>query len=566
MPRVLEPQRMPARVTSTEKAAPERVAFGSRHASLREAFTSSTDRRNDLLILLLLCATVFVLCCLRGATKPFWFDEVASAHIAAAPTWHDTLQRSRLVDLHPPLEPLLVRTCFLIFGPHEFAGHLPSVLALTIAVGSLFLFLRRRVSVPYALFGALLPLCNADVFAYATEARSYGLLLGAVCVAVLAYDTLLSGRHLVLARVLLALSLTAVLQAHLFGTFAAAAFVLAEVVRTVRLRRFDWRTWVAILLPWISCLTYIPLLRIQAAGHGSPMVYEQQNRTSLKKGILFFHQTLYLPIAPLIKIVALVLLCVRFFPTRTFRRFFGLDSELGVLLGVLLAFPILVTVLLRVRAPGSGFFPRYAIPAVCPAFLLLTGLIAWRAGEDRRVALLFLAAVLVGCAVTLAEVPHAVATVARNGLFGAPPGLANTGGVDRICPGIPLVLNDALEFLEADFRLGPQIEPRMVYLTDPAASLRLEHENATEAVNGMSRAFETPHHVQLPQPFLTEHPDFLLLIKPHHTGWLADALTEEHARMQSLGKVKFAGSNDDLWLVSQPGVAPVAATPNCPSH
>jgi hypothetical protein len=549
---------MPAWVTSPDRtgATAGPPQFGA----------PSAWSRRDLLVLLLLCGTVFLLCAIRGATHPFWFDEVASAHLADAPTWHETLQRSRQVDLHPPLEPVLVRLSFLVFGPHEFAGHLPSVIALTVAIGSIFVFLKRRLSTVFALFGALLPICDADVFSYATEARSYGLLFGAVCLAVLAYDTVLREEHPVLARVGLALSLTAVLQAHLFGTFAAFAFVVAELVRTLRLRRIDPATWTAVLLPWASCLTYIPLLQIQAAGHGSPMIYEKEHQTSLKKGLLFYHETIYLPIAPLIKVAALVLLCVRFFPSQSFLRVFRIPRELLALLLILLAFPIFVTVLLQVRAPGSGFFPRYAIPAVCPAFLLLTGLLAWRGGESRWVSLLFLLTVLVGCAVTLAEVPRSLATVARNGLFGAPPGLQATGGVEAVCPNLPLVMNDALEFLEADFRLKPQQESRMIYLADPVASLRLEHENATEAVAGMSRAYGTPHHVLAPAPFLAEHPDFLLLLKPHHTGWVADAMTEEHARMQSLGKYRFAGSNDELWLVTQPGSGPIAATANCPAH
>src|SRR5579875_4152265 len=91
-------------------------------------------QRNDWLILAVLTFSVLVLSCLRGATTPFWFDEVATAHIAGAPTLHDTLELSRRVDLHPPLEPTLVRLSFHLFGPHEFAGHLPSVLALTVAV------------------------------------------------------------------------------------------------------------------------------------------------------------------------------------------------------------------------------------------------------------------------------------------------------------------------------------------------------------------------------------------------------------------------------------------------
>jgi hypothetical protein len=549
---------MPAWVTSPPDTA-------ASQPTNRQAQPASS-RKSDRLTLLVLCVLVFLAAALRGVIHPMWFDEVATTHIAGARSWNEMIRLSRLVDLHPPLEPILVRLSFHLFGAHEFGAHLPSVLGLTTAVGCLFAFLRRRVNIFYAVAGALLPICNPDLFSYVTEARPYGLLFGAVSVAVLAYDTLLREEHPVAARIFLAISLTAALQSHLFGTFAAGAFILAETVRTARTRRIDVATWIAVLLPWLSCVTYIPLLRIQAAGHGSPMVYEEKNRTSLAKGVLFYYSTFYTPIAPFFKLVALVLLCVRYFPAPRFTRYFQITPELGTALLVLLASPILVTVLLHLRAPGSGFFPRYAIAAVPPALLLISGIIAWRAGESRPAALILLIAVLIGCALSLSEVPGAAATVARHGVTGAPPDLDKTGDVEGLCPQLPLVMNDALEFLEADFRLGPAHESRMVYLTDPAESLRLEHENATQAVNGMSRAFETSHHVLPAASFLAAHPDFVLLMRPRHTGWLGDKLQEEHARIELLGHYKFAGNNSDLYLVTQPGKGPYSATPGCPAH
>ncbi len=551
---------MPARVTSPLDTAVSGKAL--RHPG----HTPPQAQDRDRLILALLCALTLLVGSVRGATTPFWFDEVATAHIAAAPTWHGMLQLSRQVDLHPPLEDILVRFSFRLFGPHEFAGHLPSVLALTLAVGCVFAFLRRRVAWPYAVLGALLPLANTEFFSSVTQARPYGVFLGAVCAGVLAYDTVLRGVHLRLARLALAVALLTMLQAHLFGTFAAGSFVLAEGIRTMRLRRVDGPLWLALLLPWLSCVTYVPLLKIQGASQGSPMVYEERNRTSLARGLLFYHQALYLPLAPLLKFVVIVLVCVRSFPSRAFRIFFQAPPELAALLLTLLAAPVLVTVLLYVRAPESGFFARYGIAAACPASLLLAGLIAWRAGENFRVSLLLLAATVVACAGNLTDLPEALRSVAHNGLFAAPPGLDQTGGVERLCPHLPLVINDSLHFLEFDFHLRPSTEKRMVYVSDPAASLRLEHENATQAVVGLSRAFATPHRVVPASPFLAAHPDFVLLVRPRHTGWLTDLLAEQHARTRWLGHFKFAGSNADLWLVSQLGALPIAAQPDCPAH
>lgn len=528
--------------------------------------TVPPGNRRDLLVLGILCALVFLLGCLRGAAKPFWYDEIATVHIAAAPTWAETLRLSHTVDLHPPLEPALVRLSFSVFGPHEFAGHLPSVLSFTLAVGSVFLFLRRRCSLVYALFGALLLLCNQDIFDAATEARPYGLLLGAVCVGVLAYDIVLHKKHPVAARLVLALSLVAMLQSHLFGVFAAGAFAFAELVRTLRTRRIDQLTWLVILLPWLSCVTYVPLLRAQAGGPGSPLIYEVKDRSSVRKGLLFYYQSLYVPLAPLIKAVALVLLCLRFFPARSFGRTFKLRGEQLALLGVLLATPILVTLLLAIRAPGSGFFPRYAVAAACPATLLLAGAIAWRAGENPRAGSLLLTFVLIGCAFSFSEIPQAVRAVSHNHLVGPPPGYEQTGGVERLCPTLPLVMDSALQFLESDFRLPANAESRMVYLTDVAESLRLDHQTATQAVAGESSAFHTPHHVLQAGPFLAAHPDFLLMLRPRHPGWLSDLLQERHAAVLPLGHFQFTGASTELWLVTQPGTGPFPVTAACPAH
>ena len=542
----------------------------TRASSFRSAFSAENSERGTprqrTLVLASLCTFVVLLASLRGATRPLWFDEIVTADIAGAQSWHGMLLRSRAIDLHPPLEPALVRLSFGLFGPHEFGAHLPSVLAFTIAVASLFVFLSRRVPFVFAAAGALLPLADAEVAYYSVEARPYALLFGAASLGLLAYDTVLRSevhsRRLTAWRLVLAFSIVVLLQAHLFGTLAAVCFFVVEAFRTIRLRRFDWQTWAAVALPWLSCITYVALLRNQAgaAGSGSSggsgLIYELKDRVSLLHGLGFYHGFLYLPLAPLLKVLLVVLVLAPFFPGKSFFRYAGVTPELSLLLLLLLLMPISVTVLLKLKAPGSGFFPRYSIVAVAPAFILLTVGFAWRAVNSRGLAWVFLLGVLLTCAASFSDLPTGLGTLDPAHPFAAPRGVASTGGVDRICPGLPLVVDNPLQFLESDNRLPPETMGRMVYLYDSAEALRLEHHNSSEAVGAITTVFERPRHAVPGLPFLATHPHLLLLMRPRKPGWVSDELKEKHASLEDLGRYRFTGENLTLALVSQDGTAP----------
>ena len=115
------------------------------------------------LTLIALCLLTMVLGLVRGASIPYWADELATFHIAQVPAWSEMVRFNQKMDLNPPLEPTLVWLSMHVFGHREFAGRVPSVAAFMVVVACMFVFLCRRVSLSFAAAGALFLLCNEGI-------------------------------------------------------------------------------------------------------------------------------------------------------------------------------------------------------------------------------------------------------------------------------------------------------------------------------------------------------------------------------------------------------------------
>ncbi len=505
--------------------------------------------RGEWLLLMALCALALLLGMVRGASIPFWSDELATVHIADAPTWTEMMRRSHAADLNPPLEPTLVRLSFHAFGVDEFAGRLPTVIGFTILVACIFLYLRRRVPVSFAAMGALLLLLNDDVSHYATEARPYALLLGMLGIALLSYDAVLRpGRHRWVARLFLFVGIAGMLLSHVFGLLTVAAFLLAEAVRSLRRHRIDLGTWAALLLPLVSCVTYIPLFRQQPGGH--TLVYNEASRASLFKAAELYHSLVYKPIAILIVLAFFFLLLLRRYPRQRLLEFLQFPAEVWCLLVGLLATPILVALVFHFRAPGAGFYSRYSLATIVPAYILLALFFAWRAEGSTTIGRSLAVLALLGALFTFSDVPGEALHLRHRGLLAAPDESASAGGVSAVMPDLPLVVNDALRFFEADYRLKPADTQRMVYVTDESEALRLEKNSATESIAWMALTFHI-HSAVIPyRQFIQAHRKFLVLGLLDHRGWFLDEMMQRGADVRLLGTYKFAGYNQDLWLVT----------------
>lgn len=521
-------------------------------ASPEAAHSQPQLTRRARLLLIFICLLTVLVGTIRGANKPFWSDELATMHIALAPTWGSMIARSQKADLNPPLEPTLVRLSCSVLGPHEFAGRLPSILAFSVFLGALFLIFLRHFPLWWAFFGALLPLVSEQASYSLTEARPYALLLASLGLAFWAYGRLLENnpRRLLLTRLVLVFSLCGLLLSHIFGSYAVAAFLFAEAVRTFRRRRFDWQMWVLLLLPLLCCITYAPLFHQQSGG--SVLIYSEYSRVNLKEALRTYYELLAIPTSALTKLALVIIFFLPFFPKVNFFRYISRRLEFWGLLAGLLATPLIVAAVFMWRAPYSAFYPRYSLAVIVPGYLLLVGFLAWRSGENTILSQVLSVCALIGVCYTFADVPHDLREIAHQGLLAAPALSTSDGGVHEIRPDLPLVVNDAHHFMTADYELPSDETTRMVYVTDKKEALRLTHQNAGESVADMALAFHIRSRIEPYQTFMQTHHQFLLLEATARKDWFMEDLQEHHASFQLLKTVTFAGFPERLWLVTTP--------------
>src|ERR1700730_13360124 len=200
----------------------------------------------------------------RFGIQPLDHDELYTFYIAQTPSLEKLLELTRTVDLHPPLSYLLIRAAFAVFGAHIWVCRLPSVLAFFFTTGLVFWFLKRILSPSYGLMGVLLVWISP--FSYHAEvARPYSLLLFFTTLMLIGWfrATQESSRR---GPALAAITLAGfgMLLSHVLAVFVYASFLAAEVVRFWSRRKPDWRLLLLLLLPAVSVITYLPLMRNRA--------------------------------------------------------------------------------------------------------------------------------------------------------------------------------------------------------------------------------------------------------------------------------------------------------------
>jgi Dolichyl-phosphate-mannose-protein mannosyltransferase len=141
---------------------------------------SSADwlETHPLTTLVIVAAAYFAVTSYLARLKPLWSDEFYTLYIAKAGfkgAWEILLTGA---DQHPPTFYWLTNICLQLFRFGPAILRLPELIAFWIMLLCLFLVIARKTSNLIAYFAMVLP-CLTPIYAYAFEARGYGLLLGA---------------------------------------------------------------------------------------------------------------------------------------------------------------------------------------------------------------------------------------------------------------------------------------------------------------------------------------------------------------------------------------------------
>ena len=254
------------------------VACKDRPAPQAPPRTSRADRicsainQNPATTLASLIAFYLVIACAQAAAKLLWTDELITLAVAHQGSLQGIWRALAAgVDPNPPLSHWLVLESTRVFGQSALAIRLPGLLCVLLAIVCLWAILRRWVEPIYAAVGILAFMATRG-FDYAYDARSYALLMGfamaSLALWLIACDHAETPRDWPpqnLARIAaltgMALALALGPSSNYYGVLAFFPIAAGEILRTVRLRRLEPGTWLAMAAGALPLLAFRPLIR-----------------------------------------------------------------------------------------------------------------------------------------------------------------------------------------------------------------------------------------------------------------------------------------------------------------
>jgi len=359
--------------------------------------------------------------------------------------------------------------------------------------------LKRRVPVPYALAGMLLPVVT-EAWSYACQARAYGLMLGAGAFAILMWDTAGGGyRGRKLALVGLTLGLVAALSTHMMAVMLGLPLALGEILRSLERRRIDFPVWIAFALSIPSVVIY-PKVLAAASGLDLNGLYPRPG------AIATFYAVLLKPAVLPVLLAAIAVYIAGWSPVAKGR--FSLPRYLVI---ALLACAALPAVFITIAFLSHHFFfvTRYGLLSIIGVAALLAACAASVCLGSLRCG----AAIVVVLAGWIAVSRVAPAFKRSNGPQAAfaeqYPLLRGT-----IRGELPVLVSDPTAFFLSSFYYSDADAARLHFVTDVEGAAR----SAGEAINHellarIQHALPMRSSIELYSEFVRRNPHFVVYVQ-----------------------------------------------------
>jgi Dolichyl-phosphate-mannose-protein mannosyltransferase len=474
-----------------------------------------------------------------AAHKQMWNDELFTYYLALLPN-ASTLRHALLTGAEqiPPTFHLLTRGAFALFGTGQVAIRLPEIAAFLIMMLCLYRFVTAISSPFYGLIGMVTPLVT-DAYRYAYEARPYALVLGFSGLALVCWQES-TGPRRPWAIGGLVLALAATLSSHYYGVLTFAGIGIGQVIRSWKRGKLDVPLWAALGVgAAVPILAFWPFIT-RAAGYASTF----SSPPSRLGQVLDFYRQLLLPgTSPL---EATLLLAAAYGLTVTPSP----SSESPVRyawadLGAGFGFAVVPAIAFALgKVATHAFVHRYALASVLGISILLALVVYYLPRGRAVVGMGYLVLVIVWF--PLAQ---------RNSLRTLDEDVSVTNtAIDLLRAQddrLPIVASEPHIFMTLAHYAPPEITSRLVYLTDPAASLRHLGHNSVD--RGMSELIGPWFHlpVQAYAPFLRSHRTFLVYGNLGWLNWVTTQLCEDHRVLELQSRV----DEDYLFLVHDPETA-----------
>jgi hypothetical protein len=497
------------------------------------------------------------------ASRHLDHDELFTFYIAQAQTLRDLLKLTHTIDLHPPLSYLLVRASFAIFGVSAWSCRLPFLLAFLATSGLLFFFLCRILSPLHGLISTLL-LWTTPYAHLANEARPYSLLLCFTALMLVSWYRVVDGNRPGGNRwdvAMVTASGFGLLLSHMLGVLSWAAFLGAELSRLRIRRKPDWRLWAALVVPFVSVFTYLPLIRLRYE-----VTFSEVYQVSFRRLASCYWEAFRYLVTPLTLIVLIVVAWPFLAKQRdiTFQR---ASTEAAVPLRSLLLFLFLVPLAIGALflRTGAPFYERYGAAFLIPCVLFPALLLGYRTDCNRYAAsgvsvLLAVLLILNTCGKAwLVEQLSNIAPprVAARLLYlialppVGPPALKSpvppyleralatvppVSHLEALYPDLPLVAGNGPTFLELDQYQDAALTQRLYVLTNHEAASTITHATLFDHYERVKAAFPIGGRVLPYCAFLDKYSEFLVLGRYNHPDtWLLKKLEMDGAKLSIVG-------------------------------
>jgi hypothetical protein len=456
--------------------------------------------------------------------KPLWNDELYTFYMAKLPSLSDLWAAlSTGGEQIPPFFYMLTQTSLMLFGTSELSLRLPEIIGFWAMCLCLYRFISKRAHVLCGFLAMLFPLVTG-AYDYASEARPYGLIMGFSGLSLVFWQSATEKVNRLPYLAGLAISLAAAVSCHYYAVFILLPLAFAEAVRCLSLKRIDLPVWTAFALGMSPLLAFLPL--IQRAMSYSGTFWAKSGWTSIPE----FYVSLLLPaVIPLMTLVVLAAVYPVFSSPLPDEENPTLTSYEWVAIFGFMAIPIAVIALTKV---GTGAFTdRYAMEAVVGCGLIFA-LGARRALNNQRA---------ITAALTLCLCVFFVALGAK--YFGmASDKIAAREQTEKLIlsvgyPDLPVVTSDSHVFMTLNHYGSPDIVRRLIFLSDPEASLRYLGHNSVE--KGMLDLVKPWFGLRVEEydQFMTTGQRFLVYGNADNfMNWLLSELISSGARVELRGR------------------------------
>ncbi|HYL34753.1 MAG TPA: hypothetical protein VEV17_02440 [Bryobacteraceae bacterium] len=481
-------------------------------------------------ILAVLCYGVLFLliCSVVAATKPMWFDELATYYPARLPTVGALLDFFwRGLDVHTATTSLVLRVTMRAFGDGPVTDRMPFAMGYLVLCMSIFIFVVRRCPAIYAAAAMILPMLTAS-FYFATEIRCYGLLLGFTGIALVSWQAAAEGSKRKLAVATLFLSLAGTICCHYYALFLWVPLGLAELTRWWLRKRLDWPVCLALVLSALVILLFIAPIQAARGAYVSGI----WSRAHLGQIRSSYNVVLGLSSGVVMGgLIAGLLLWPGLRP-----RLAGVAGRIPPHEWVLVASLALLPVY---EVPASKlvgvFVERYALACVAGITILLVFAVC-RAVDGNRAAGALLVIFLVGW--VFERNGLAVRSqMLQNGGFSSSRGeYFRTSDWARIMESssLPIAAAGPVFFTQFQHYAAAAVQPRITYLASESLALHYLGNSSTDT-NLLRFSSVLPLRVSTFEEFTSHFNHFLLCVETKdRTGWTVQALLAEGAELHLL--------------------------------